>query len=100
MNAVKEICCPNFRHLSNEKLDKASRLLNSQRTQTLIPACQSHADDVRNKLDDAVIEILGLPEEAKTIVEKLRFLWCNEPSVHGNNNAALNLLSRNQSLSV
>lgn len=93
VNAVREICCPNFRLLSNEKLDLASGFLSSWGTQIFRPACQAHVDSIRVELDDAVIEILGLPEEAKTIVEKLRFLWCNEPSVHGNNKEALNLLN-------
>ena len=93
VNAVREICCPNFRLLSNEKLDLASGFLSSWGTQIFRPACQAHVDSIRVELDDAVIEIFGLPEEAKNIVEKLRFLWCNEPSVHGNNKKALNLLN-------
>ena len=93
VNAVKGLRCPNVQLLPNKKLDLESEFLSSREAQIFRPACQAHVDSIRVELDDAEIEILGLPEEAKTIVEKLRFLWCNEPSVHGNNKEALNLLN-------
>ena len=59
-----------------------------------MPACQTHADPLRAKVDLATIAMLGLPEkEAGPVVETLRELWCAEPTVHGDNKEALRLLN-------
>lgn len=96
LEAVKKIKCPNLFELSSDRLSLASRLFESFKNQSLLPLCQAHVDDVRKRFDDAVIEILGLPEDSKTIIEKLRFQLCNEPSVHGYNKTALAQIGRPQ----
>ncbi|MCY4656500.1 MAG: hypothetical protein OXC80_06765, partial [Gammaproteobacteria bacterium] len=58
-------------------------------TERLLPACQAHRDPVRKEIDVAVIRMLGLSKDAISELAKVRWLWCNEPSVHGNNKEAL-----------
>ena len=94
VNAIRAIPCPDFRQLSADKLTLASKLLISVQSNPLLPACQAHTDKVRCQVDDAVIEVLDLPDNVKTAIDQLRFLWCNEPSVHGNNRKALKLLEK------
>lgn len=95
VNAVKSIHCPNFGELSDDKLNVASKFFTLVQSIPLRPACQAHVDEMRKRFDDLIFEILELPDEAKLAVDQLRNLWCNEPSVHGNNRQALKLLSNN-----
>ena len=94
VDAVKKILCPNFENLPNKKLDQASSLLQSLQTKPMLPACQAFIDSVRRAIDDAVVELLGLSEESKNVIDQLRYLWCHEPSIHGNNKEALALLKK------
>lgn len=89
VSAIKAIPSPDFRQLSDKQLELAKCRLTQFQSKSLSPACQAHVYEVRKQLDDAIIEILGLPDEAKLAIDQLQFLWCSEPSVHGNNKQAL-----------
>lgn len=41
----------------------------------LLPVCQAHADPARPGVDEAVVEVLGLPEAALPFTADLRLLW-------------------------
>ena len=93
MKALSMIPCPRLDQLTEHHLNQAAKTFDELGNQTLLPACQAHADPVRKKIDLAVLNMLDLNEEknSKTI-NTLRWLWCNEPSVHGQNRKALSLL--------
>ena len=93
VNALVKIPCPNLDKISTERIDKAVEVFDEISTMKLRPACQSHADSVRQNIDRAVINMLGLGQ-GKTLetINNLQSLWCNEPSVHGCNRKALKLL--------
>ena len=93
MKALANIPCPRLDQIPEAQLDQAALAFDALSDKELLPACQAHVDKVRKKIDQAVLEMLNLgygeiPETLKT----LRWLWCNEPSVHGQNRKALALL--------
>ena len=93
VKAIQIMPCPNFRLLSDDKLDLASRMFDELKDLALRPACQAHADENRKRIDRAVIEMLGLDvARVEKILSALRNSWCCEPSIHGYNRTALNLL--------
>ena len=94
IKALKKIPVPRLDMLPEEILDTASAVFDQIKYKELLPACQAHADPVRQKIDLAVIHMLGLPAWAKDTVHHLRRMWCEEPSVHGRNQNALKLLTQ------
>lgn len=92
IGAIKKIPCPRLDTLDDAALNRASEAFNRLSLQTLRPTCQSHADAGRHKIDAAVADMLGLHPSILNDLEVLRRLWCEEPSVHGNNQTALRLL--------
>ena len=93
MKALATILCPRLDHLSEGRLEHAAIRFDELAQRELRPACQAHADEVRKDIDHAVLEMLGLEDgKAPKIIDTLRWLWCNEPSVHGQNRKALALL--------
>ena len=92
VKALKKIPVPCLDMLSGETLDTASEIFDRLEHKNLLPACQAHVDPARKEIDQAVIRMLGLPARAEDIVHDLRRMWCEEPSVHGGNKAALQLL--------
>lgn len=89
MAALRTIPCPNLEGLEQHQLAIAAAVFDELRTQVLLPACQAHADPVRRKIDSAVVKMLSLSSNAATAIPIVRWLWCNEPSVHAHNKAAL-----------
>lgn len=93
VDAVKAMPVPSLAKLPAAVLASAAREFDRLRDKSLRPACQAHQDPVRQEIDDAVIAMLGLPHQrGAAAVARLRDLWCAEPSVHGDNKAALRLL--------
>ena len=93
VNGIKAVPCPRVDKLAKRTLAKAAAAFERLKRKTLRPACQAHADPVRQEIDAAVIAMMGLPRKrASEAVARLRDLWCAEPSVHGGNRAALRLL--------
>lgn len=93
IGALGQIPCPKLNKISDDKLDFAAISFDELASKQLLPACQAHADQARQEIDAAVVKMLGLPEATSRTVDELRFLWCSEPSVHGNNQRALSLLT-------
>lgn len=93
-NVIKQIPCPQLDQLSDAALDGAAADFKHIAAKKLKPACQAHCDPVRHEIDVAVVKMLGLPDDALEAIAELRLMWCREPSVHGNNKMALDLLDK------
>ena len=93
IGAVKKMPCPQLGQLSEEGLHYTAAAFDRVKSRVLLPACQAHADGIRRQIDTIVLKMLGLHDEATQTIDTLRMLWCHEPSVHGNNKRALQLLS-------
>ncbi len=78
--------------LEDSALNRAAAFFDRIRDQRLSPACQAHCDPVRPAIDEPVVTLLDLPMEALGFADRLRRLWCEEPSVHGRNRKAVALL--------
>ena len=91
INDIKQIPCPDLRRLPAGKLAAAAAAFERLADKQLLPVCQLHADPARHEIDQAVMEMLDLPQDAATLAP-LRRLWCAEPSVHGGNAQALAML--------
>ena len=94
IGALRGIPVPLLDRLDARPLDGAAREFDAIKTKLLRPLCQAHADPVREEIDQAVARMLALPPWAGEVAANLRDLWCREPSVHGNNKAALAALRR------
>lgn len=92
VEALKQIPIPRLDLLEDSALNRAAALFDRARTQRLAPACQAHCDLARTSIDEAVVDLLGLPAEALAAASRLRRLWSEEPSVHGRNQRAMALL--------
>ena len=89
VRAISQMPCPKLDEIGNDMLDFAAAEFDRLASRRLLPTCQAHADEARWKIDSVAAEMLGLPDDANEIISELRVLWCHEPSVHGNNGAAL-----------
>ena len=97
VNALAKIPCPNLDKIPTERINKVAEVFDEISMLELLPACQAHSDEVRNKIDQAVIKMLDIdPVKASDTIKSLRWLWCNEPTVHGCNRKALKLLEREE----
>lgn len=95
VKALAGIPCPRLDQIPARQLEQAAVAFDRLSNEPLLPACQAHADEVRNQIDHAVLEMLNLANEAApAIIDTLRWLWCNEPSVHGQNQKALHRLKQ------
>ena len=92
VDAIKMIPCPDLTRLPESKLNLASDFFNALSTACMLPACQSYRDQSRQAIDDAVVELFSLRERGKDALRTIQWLWCNEPSVHGQNQTALRFL--------
>jgi len=94
MKALSMIPCPRLDQLTESQLNQAAKTFDELAKHTLLPPCQAHVDPVRKKIDLAVLNMLELDHQEA--INMLRWLWCNEPSVHGQNRKALSLLQHTE----
>ncbi|MCY3880380.1 MAG: hypothetical protein OXF74_14535 [Rhodobacteraceae bacterium] len=87
IKAILAIPCPDFGSAPEELLQLADRRYAELSWLQLLPACFAHQDQNRQKIDLAVLELLELDNKAEA--DRLRNVWCTEPTVHGNNRRAL-----------
>ncbi|MYB35458.1 MAG: hypothetical protein F4X92_10165 [Gammaproteobacteria bacterium] len=92
IGALRQMPCPSLDQLDDAALNHAASRFDELSGFHLLPACQAHADKARIKIDSAVAHAIGLPQGAVDVISELRWLWCNEPSVHGHNRQALRQL--------
>ena len=73
-----------LRSLSASQIEHAKEIFYVFASRDFLPAHQSHVDETRRDLDNAVlVDLLGLSDEVLEPLGVLREQWCNEPSVHG-----------------
>ena len=73
-----------LRSLSASQIEQAKGIFDVFASRDFLPAHQSHVDETRRDLDNAVlVDLLGLNDEVLEPLGVLREQWCNEPSVHG-----------------
>lgn len=83
VNAVRKMPCPNAAALTNAQLRKAAEWFAKIEKQTLLPARKANEDPARRMIDEAVVDVFGLPNEALDIIDAWRCLWVAEPTVSG-----------------
>lgn len=69
--------------LSDTQLQKFEEAFDALSDARFLPANEAYRDETRQRLDEKVFEILGLPESTLKQLDVLRRKWCCEPSVHG-----------------
>ena len=94
IRAIKAMPCPRFADLPDKVLDFAVQQFDALKDATLRPACQAHCDPVRKKIDAVVMQMFNMPTDTQDDLAIIRRLWCEEPSVHGNNGRARQLLAQ------
>ena len=114
VGAIGAIPVPNLEQLSLERLDFASREFDRLARLSLLPLCQSHADENRKRIDRAVLRMFDLSkrhaqasvpgriepsDRVWTALEDMRNGFCVEPQIHGNNSAAVRLLNERSLIS-
>ena len=93
VGAISDMPSPRIDLLDEQKLSQAAQSFRELSYKPLSAACRAHMDDTRKQIDDAVLDMLGInSSEVARVIDDMRWLWCNEPSVHGNNRAALRAL--------
>ena len=88
VKAISQIPVPDLRQLPPDKLQTAAAFFAANADAELLPLCQLHADANRKKIDRAVAEMLGIDLD-ESALQAIRRAFCEEPSIHGNNAAAL-----------
>ncbi len=59
----------------------------------LMPGSLAWKDPARHEIDNAMLTMLGIADESTAqAMERIRQLWCREPSVHGGNRKILKAL--------
>ena len=59
----------------------------------LMPGSLAWKDPARHEIDNTVLTMLGIADESTAhAMERVRQLWCREPSVHGGNRKILKAL--------
>lgn len=71
------------RELNQIQSRTCKRIFDEFRTRPFLPAYEAWRDPVRQALDAALIEMLGLPRGLLSSLDILRKQWCAEPTVHG-----------------
>ena len=82
LRAIRNIPCPRLDALNSKALDEAARIFEEVKSLILQPACRLDADAVRHRIDAAVLRMLGLPPDALHDMDRLRRLFCEEPTVN------------------
>lgn len=79
--AIHKVPIPNFSDLSEIQIRKAHSYFESIKNKTLKDSIQVVNDPVRIEIDNAVVDILELPNKVSLILENIRKMWSGEPSL-------------------
>ena len=107
VRAIPKIPIPDLSKLPDAGLESAARAFDALCDRELRPACQAHADESREAIDRAVLEMFGflkplawqsVPGDSEgrsgitQSIADLRNEFSAEPQVHGHNREAVSLL--------
>ena len=81
--SIKRIPIPDFNSLDKKELDLADKLFQKISTLELKPVLQMQTDETRHMIDQAILDVLKLPNSIKDDLPRLRELFCNEPTIRG-----------------
>ena len=81
IGAIKQMPCPKLNEIGDSVLDFATAEFDRLTSRQLRPAYQAHLDETRWEIDQAVVKMLGLPDDAIEVINELRPLWCRERTV-------------------
>lgn len=79
--AIHKVPIPNFNKLSEIQILKAQRYFEDIKNKTLKSSIQVVNDPVRIEIDNAVVDILKLPNRVSSILEIVRKMWSEETSL-------------------
>ena len=84
VSMIPEMMTIDPRKFTAKQFAKAHEIFNRFKTQEFLPANEAYRDNVRIKLDEAVlVDLLGLDRDILESLDLLRYKWSSEPSVHG-----------------
>lgn len=84
VNAIKKMPCPDLAALDEEVLKEAAHQFDSLSSLHLKPAKDVVSDTVRHRIDEAVLQMLGLEQDrAERILSVCRSWWSSEPTITG-----------------
>lgn len=82
MRALKEIPCPRFGELDGDILDGMAAAFERMAGEPLMPAGRAYEDPARRDIDAAAAKMMGLPDGVLAELDKIRRLFCGEPTVN------------------
>lgn len=71
------------RQFSQDDIRAWDSLFHRFRQETFLPANEAWHDEARIALDNAIFDLLNVPQAIRDGFDLIRRQWCNEPSVHG-----------------
>ncbi len=78
--AIHKIPVPDFTKLSEKDVEKGKKLFKRISEEELLPFNKANINRTRIAIDDAILEVMGL-SHAKKIVNRIRDMWSNEPTL-------------------
>ena len=84
VSRLTELVTVDPRKLNSEQMATAGDIFDLFRDRAMLPANEAYRDEVRQELDEAVLNgLLGFSTDILAPLGILRSQWCEEPSVHG-----------------
>ena len=85
VTTIGSIPALDLRAVTAARIGAAAGVFDEFEHREFLPANEAYQDPARRDLDKALAKrVLHLPNEALAGIERLRHMWCCEPSVHGN----------------
>ncbi len=79
------------RQFHHDDIQAWDSLFHRFKQETFLPANEAWHDDTRIALDNAIFDLLNVPQAIREGFDLIRRQWCNEPSVHGGKKSSAKL---------
>lgn len=86
ISALPSLIALDTRQFEKSDFNSFEDLFQQFEKETFLPANEAVQDGNRIALDNALLDLLGVPPSIKEGFDLIRRQWCNEPSVHGGKN--------------
>ncbi len=86
ISALPSLLALDTRQINKGDFNSWDELFKRFEKETFLPANEACHDNNRIALDNALLDLLGVPPSIKEGFDLIRRQWCNEPSVHGGKN--------------